>query len=87
MPLTTPTCVSSCCDALAIPRCVSSTALATLAEIDGNAHPRPNPDSASAPSVTSGVVADSTVANASIDATTAIVPANADVRSPTFTAR
>ena len=87
MPLTTPTCVSSCCDALAIPRCASSTALATLEEIDGSADPRPSPDSASAPSATSGVVAGSTMANASIDTTTAIVPASADARSPTLTAR
>src|SRR5438309_11797589 len=87
MPATTPICMVSCADALAMPRLDSSTALAMLAVSDGDAIPEPTPDSASAAMITTTDDAGLIDANTSIDAAMAAVPTTAADRSPNFTAR
>src|SRR4051812_32400812 len=87
MPATTPICMVSCAAALAIPRFDSSTALAMLAVMDGEAMPDPTPDKASAATITRADEVGWMEANTSIDSATAAVPTTAADRSPHLTAR
>ena len=87
MPATMAIWVISCWAAPAIPRFSSSTALATLAAIEGDDTPSPTPASMSAPMTARFPAPGSTVVHASMDATTARVPTIPAVRSPRRTAR
>src|SRR3954468_10564975 len=87
IPATTPICMVSCAAALAIPRFDSSTALAMLAVMDGDAMPEPTPDRASAATMTRADELGWIDANTSIDSDRAAVPTTAADRSPHLTAR
>src|SRR4051794_562337 len=82
-----PTWVRSCCAAPAIPRFSSSTALATLAAIDGDDTPRPTPASIRAPITVRLPAPGATLVHATIEAITNAQPTIAARRSPHRTAR
>ncbi len=84
--MTTPSCVIICWKAPATPMSRSSTELTMLAANEGDEQPRPMPDRASAPTITRSEEPGATVDSATIEATTKVEPATAEVRSPILTA-
>ncbi len=77
----------SCCEAAAVPRSSGANSLATVADSEGEATPRPIPDSTRATSTRARPAAWPARANTPMDSTTAEVPMTAEARSPMRTAR
>ena len=86
IPATTPTWVISCWVAPATPRSSSSTALATVAAIDGADAPSPIPESASESTTQWSPAPGVTWARPTIDTVTALAPKMPADRSPTRSA-
>ncbi len=87
IPATVPSWFMSCWEAAAVPRSSGANSLDTVADSDGDATPRPMPDSANAISTRARPVECPANAKTPMDSTTAVVPTTARERSPTRTAR
>ena len=81
--MATPTWLTICWNAPAMPRSCSSTALAMAVDIAGDAEPMPRPDRATAKMMNKSRDAASTWERASIDSVIEVAPNIAARRSPT----